>query len=811
MQYIYSVFFVSIALNCIGQTATSDQIPSLELKLVTVTDSIDKLKLYNDLSYAWARNDNQKSGDFALKAIELASKLNSHGEHAKGLHQLGEYELKNGNAEASLISFEKSLDFSQKANDKILEGISYQKIGKWHQQQKQDDKAIFYYNKSIELRESIDDKKGLSSVYHNLLVMYTSKNDMQNAIKFGEKALSIRRDLGNQRDLSVTLRSYSNFLLKSGFIDEAIPLTQQSLEIATNLNDVQGQSTAITILGNIFLERADYKKALDYFLQAEKLNEKLNDSFLEASNKLYLAKVYSSLGDYLKSSDHGLKVATYCKQNKSPKNDEMYANLCTTMLMNRAKYGDEGGKHWFDEAMAIKPNEELKANLYFNYCAYLEKRKLFSEQLKYAQLAYDNRNKLDAITKALCPGQLGVALSRNGKSDEAIPFLEQAIIEMKDIGSSYEISKIRSELANILSQKNDVKSKELAIEEALKNLAIVKKRNVKPEIENAYYQLSSCYEAIGDKANTLKYLQLRNILKDSLITYANLESMAESELNTELNDSLSKSISTIQVNKTKLVHQTKYNKLILFYGIALLLSGLIFFISYKKRQKQKLETQEAEYNKQLADAELKLLLDRKRISQDLHDEVGSTLSSINILSGTQLTNLQSKYEEQRLQAIGENARSAMESISDIVWALNPANEAAGSLIERITYYAANTLEPLGMEVTMNIDKNIDDTILPFEIRKNIYLIFKEIVNNCAKYSKAQAVTISLQKVEDKINMSIDDNGIGFDTSNISDSLGNNGLKNIFERAKSIDGVMTTHSFFGEGTQIDLSVPLHVTS
>jgi two-component system, NarL family, sensor histidine kinase UhpB len=241
------------------------------------------------------------------------------------------------------------------------------------------------------------------------------------------------------------------------------------------------------------------------------------------------------------------------------------------------------------------------------------------------------------------------------------------------------------------------------------------------------------------------------------------------------------------------------------------LSGLIFFIFYKKRQKQKLETQEAVYNKQLADAELKLLLDRKRISQDLHDEVGSTLSSINILSGTQLTSLQSKYEEQRLQAIGENARSAMESISDIVWALNPANEAVGSLIERITYYAANTLEPLGMEVYMTIDKNIDDTILPFEIRKNIYLIFKEIVNNCAKYSKAQAVTISLHKVEDKINMSIDDNGIGFDASNISDSLGNNGLKNIYERAKSIDGIMTTHSFFGEGTQIDLSVPLHVTS
>lgn len=91
MRHIYSVLFVSIALNCISQTATPDQIPSLELKLANVIDSIEKLKLYNELSYAWAINDNQKSGDFALKAIELASSLNSRREEAKGFYQLREY------------------------------------------------------------------------------------------------------------------------------------------------------------------------------------------------------------------------------------------------------------------------------------------------------------------------------------------------------------------------------------------------------------------------------------------------------------------------------------------------------------------------------------------------------------------------------------------------------------------------------------------------------------------------------------------------------------------------------------------------
>ncbi len=193
---------------------------------------------------------------------------------------------------------------------------------------------------------------------------------------------------------------------------------------------------------------------------------------------------------------------------------------------------------------------------------------------------------------------------------------------------------------------------------------------------------------------------------------------------------------------------------------------------------------------------------RNRIASDLHDEIGSTLTSINILSNVsqQALEKQPQQAKELLQQISSQSKAIQQNMSDIVWSIRPDNEKIENLIVRIREYAAQTLEPLNIDTSIDADNSLIEKTLPMQHRKDILLICKEAINNIAKHANATSVKILINSEKNKISVSVNDNGKW---------KGNNsgtGTKTMQERAKTLGGslVITTTE---AGTQIMLVVPI----
>jgi ligand-binding sensor domain-containing protein len=195
---------------------------------------------------------------------------------------------------------------------------------------------------------------------------------------------------------------------------------------------------------------------------------------------------------------------------------------------------------------------------------------------------------------------------------------------------------------------------------------------------------------------------------------------------------------------------------------------------------------------------------RSKIARDLHDDIGSTLSSISLMSQLAKTGEGQKNKEEALfETISTASREAMELMSVIVWSVNPNNDKLSNILIRMREYASDTLEACNMEVNIILEDEARDFTISMEKRKDFYLIFKEAINNTAKYSKATHCIIRIKKENGKMIMTISDNGQGFVTEKLRSG---NGLVNMDTRARSIGGNLKITSAPGEGTTVRLELP-----
>ncbi|HEV7782889.1 MAG TPA: triple tyrosine motif-containing protein, partial [Chitinophagaceae bacterium] len=196
---------------------------------------------------------------------------------------------------------------------------------------------------------------------------------------------------------------------------------------------------------------------------------------------------------------------------------------------------------------------------------------------------------------------------------------------------------------------------------------------------------------------------------------------------------------------------------------------------------------------------------RAKIARDLHDEMGSTLTSINIISKVAMEEIKEEEKiKQSFQKIKDHSGRMMESMSDMVWVINPVNDNFGKVILRMKEFAAEILEPARINYHFAEEGILEQVQLNLEQRKDIYMIFKEAVNNIVKYSGATEAGIRLQKTSERLTMTIMDNGKGFDVNVINPG---NGLKNMQSRATEMGATLDILSGKEKGTVIELGLSL----
>jgi signal transduction histidine kinase/ligand-binding sensor domain-containing protein len=209
---------------------------------------------------------------------------------------------------------------------------------------------------------------------------------------------------------------------------------------------------------------------------------------------------------------------------------------------------------------------------------------------------------------------------------------------------------------------------------------------------------------------------------------------------------------------------------------------------------------------------------RSRIAVDLHDDIGASLTQIAVLSEvaqTQNGNGGNGKISVPLQSISKVSNELVETMSDIVWSINPAKDHLHDLTQRMRRFASDVLSAKGISFQFLAPILDDDISIGTNLRREVFLIFKEAVNNMVKHSNATHAQIELEIFQRSLILRISDDGDGFQTElpattdefSFDEQTGGNGLSSMRRRAADTGGELKIISANGAGTQILLRLPL----
>ena len=195
---------------------------------------------------------------------------------------------------------------------------------------------------------------------------------------------------------------------------------------------------------------------------------------------------------------------------------------------------------------------------------------------------------------------------------------------------------------------------------------------------------------------------------------------------------------------------------------------------------------------------------RNKIAMDLHDEIGSTLTSINILSKISKNSIHKSplQAAEMMDQINTQSKTIQQNMSDIVWAIRPDNDKLENLLIRMREYTAQTLEVQLIKITFDVDETLLNKSLSLEQRKELLLIFKEAINNIVKHAGATEVLVRLSKQQKMLQLEIQDNGHWSDLKKTTGT----GVRSMQQRAESM-GAGLKMEVSAQGTNITLTMPL----
>ncbi|MFT5105037.1 MAG: signal transduction histidine kinase [Pseudoalteromonas tetraodonis] len=190
---------------------------------------------------------------------------------------------------------------------------------------------------------------------------------------------------------------------------------------------------------------------------------------------------------------------------------------------------------------------------------------------------------------------------------------------------------------------------------------------------------------------------------------------------------------------------------------------------------------------------------RERIASDLHDEIGSSLGTIALLS-------EIGGGEGDLAEINRVARETAAAMQDIAWVIRGGHDNVDDLLLRMREVAAAAMQKINFTFNVTPDE-ISDRKISLEFKRNTLLFFKEALHNLIRHSRATKAAVQIDIARDLCCLNIDDNGVGFDLDSQDTQFGS-GLKNMRKRAEALGGECSISSELGAGTRIQLSVPFH---
>jgi len=513
--------------------------------------------------------------------------------------------------------------------------------------------------------------------------------------------------------------------------DKALDYFHQALDYADTENDSLGMAYMLSDIGRIYWKKGVSYKALEYHLRVDELGKKLNHAYIILRANLSLGVIENENGDNEKAKRHYQVALTIA--------DSMGRDRTKALVLNNL------GKAYQDDQ-------------YF-----LISTQYFEQADSIFSLLEDN----DRL--GLTQYNLGRNCLLNNNPRGSISFFMDALKYSRQVQNLDQEVMIKADLAKAYQK---LKQGKKAISTAKDALNILKELETQLYYDELYLTLAECYELMGDDSNTglfyKKYLVVRDSLEKDELSNKLTALKHQNEIQKKENQILALKTQELEKEKDLNKSKSKFRIMLLVSILSFLVFVLLYYLniwnSYRKMEK------------------LKTIL-----SSDLHDNIGSSLNHIKMLSGR--LNRPTLKEEDKLSTIHKIkniSNELMYDMHDMVWSLDTSKETIINLIERMQDHADNTLGEFGVPYHFDISLDKKESRLQTREKLNIYLICKEAINNILKHTQSSKVEITFHKSAKRyFKMKISNYYTQLKEGDKSSN--HKGLHNMKARAKEIGG------------------------
>jgi two-component system, NarL family, sensor histidine kinase UhpB len=611
-------------------------------------------------------------------------------------------------------------------------------------------KSRAYLNAAIAIGKRAGNLKRLSSSYSQLVYLLHDTGKPDSAEYYIGQVKNLYYEAGEAEKNDVGSNYYTVAALyykRTGAYQKAIPFFEKAIELFALMKDRQSTAGQMLNLGNTYLAFGNYQKATEQHLKSLQL-------FEEIGNERGMSFCYQSLSNsftQLKQYNQALAYANKSIKIKTALNDRKGLGSAQSNLGDIYKGLGDLDKAILHFSTSLNIAREVKS-LPDELGNYMNIAKVYKEKKDFKQaLDYFNQSKL---------------LAKQLKDSSSLASVETELIALQNNVSTKVAAenKLKSNI-EFLEDRGDLNRQASGFKNMVDFYTANKEFDKALEYNNKYHQAIDSIENNDLQLQIKKMEELYNIEKK------------EKEITVLKKD---QQLTQARLQKQKIF---QYGALLLL-GL-LTLSGVLLFNRFKLRQK------------------MKQLEMRNQIAADLHDEVGSSLSSIHMLSQMATQQGNESTHKDILARMSTNAKETMDKMGDIVWMIKPGETEASSLKQRMERFAYEICGSKNITTTLQIE-DLEKIKLSMEQRKNIYLIFKEAINNAVKYSGTEKIEVTALLQNNKLMLEVKDFGKGFDSKVVKKG---NGIENMHNRAAELKGHLVTASNENTGTAIQLTVPV----
>lgn len=686
------------------------------------------------------------------------------------------------------------------------------------------DSALYYCGLAHSYSQAKNFRKGQAYSLIETADIYIDKEELPKANATAESVIKIGQQIRDSLVTAIGWMQQAQVQMYSTHYDAAVLLFDRSLQHYLGKHPTRYSALAYNDLGYTWGRKGELSKQADCLVKSIAIYENhFQDKYGElgaAYNNL--STVYYNLNDRSKAIEYAKKSLVY--REKSGDISRLSIGCCNISQYYIGINNEEAEKYLqlcVKYALQSKVEQRIvhsyitAANLYFNNDKIAEAYEYELKSISALELSRRDQAMLARryVAAAISARRLGkdssLVLDYFSKSMNILrPIRDRANLrdlyfqlsdyytDQHNFAAAYEhYRKYILYRDSIISEntKSSITEINTRYETEKKDKEIIRLNTAQQirqlEIEKQRAVIEGNAALALQKQNEIDLLSKTKELQEARISQQEEELVKKELIATANQQQLQLANKEKQLQEKTIRNQKNFRNFLLAGLGLLLLLGYLFFNRYQL--KKKLEQQES------------LLAMRNHISQDLHDDIGASLSNINILNELARRNLsQPEKSAGYLSKASEDIQRISESLSDIVWNINPRYDQPDTLFIRMKRYAADMFDGKNINSRFEFPETESGFQLSMTQRRDLYLIFKEAVNNLVKYSGATEALVQLTVTDNQLNMLISDNGKGFDRSSLR---AGNGLHNMEQRAGSAGGQLHVHSAPGSGTRVELSM------